>query len=176
VFDKVCSVHGINHPELARTQATFSGLAQELAMCWRRSASNSASAWDGTDVHAVFRHFLGVWNLLAISSRRAPNSISAACVQAHGHAQIFGWIGTFILGIGFYSIPKPRRLNGFALPAAWTSCPVDLGRDPPLARGRISVALAGVAAVICGPGTCRVPDLLPSLKPRTLFFKLRNLR
>src|ERR1035437_3888661 len=65
--------------------------------------------------------FLGVWNLFAISSRRAPDSISAAWVQAHGHAQIFGWIGTFILGIGFYSIPKLRRLNGFALPAAWTS-------------------------------------------------------
>jgi hypothetical protein len=65
--------------------------------------------------------FLGVWNLFAISSRRAPGSISAAWVQAHGHAQIFGWIGTFILGVGFYSIPKLRRLNRFALPAAWTS-------------------------------------------------------
>ncbi len=65
--------------------------------------------------------FLGVWNLLAISSRRAPGSVSAAWVQAHGHAQIFGWIGTFILGIGFYSIPKLRRLNWFALSAAWTS-------------------------------------------------------
>jgi len=65
--------------------------------------------------------FLGVWNLLAISSRRAPGSVSAAWVQAHGHAQVFGWIGTFILGIGFYSIPKLRRLHWFALSAAWTS-------------------------------------------------------
>jgi hypothetical protein len=63
--------------------------------------------------------FLGVWNLLAISSRHAANSVSAGWVQAHGHAQIFGWIGTFILGIGFYSIPKLRRLNSFALRAAW---------------------------------------------------------
>ncbi len=65
--------------------------------------------------------FLGVWNLFAVSSSRTPGSISAAWVQAHGHAQIFGWIGTFILGIGFYSIPKLRRLNRFALSAAWTS-------------------------------------------------------
>src|SRR5215472_6672740 len=65
--------------------------------------------------------FLGVWNLLAISSHRAPGSVSAAWVQAHGHAQIFGWIGTFILGIGFYSIPKLRRLDWFALRAAWAS-------------------------------------------------------
>jgi len=65
--------------------------------------------------------FLGVWNLLAISSHRAANSVSPAWIQAHGHAQIFGWIGTFILGIGFYSIPKLRRLNAFALSAVWLS-------------------------------------------------------
>ncbi len=63
--------------------------------------------------------FLGVWNLLAISSRHTTNSVSAGWIQAHGHAQIFGWIGTFILGIGFYSIPKLRRMNPFALRAAW---------------------------------------------------------
>jgi uncharacterized protein involved in response to NO len=63
--------------------------------------------------------FLGVWNLLAISRRHAANSVSAGWIQAHGHAQIFGWIGTFILGIGFYSLPKLRRTNPFALWAAW---------------------------------------------------------
>jgi uncharacterized protein involved in response to NO len=63
--------------------------------------------------------FFGVWNLVAISSRRAADSISPAWVQAHGHAQIFGWIGSFILGIGFYSIPKLRRLDPFALSAGW---------------------------------------------------------
>ena len=59
--------------------------------------------------------FLGVWNLLAISSHRAADSVSAAWIQAHGHAQIFGWIGTFILGIGFYSLPKLRRAHSFGL-------------------------------------------------------------
>ena len=63
--------------------------------------------------------FLGVWNLLAISGRHAENSVSAGWIQAHGHAQIFSWIGTFILGIGFFSIPKLRRMNPFALRAAW---------------------------------------------------------
>jgi len=32
LFEKVCSVHGKNHPELLRIQATFAGLAQELTM------------------------------------------------------------------------------------------------------------------------------------------------
>jgi uncharacterized protein involved in response to NO len=63
--------------------------------------------------------FLGVWNLLAISSHHTANSVSAGWIQAHGHAQIFGWIGTFILGIGFYSIPKLRRMDPFALWAPW---------------------------------------------------------
>ena len=45
--------------------------------------------------------FLGVWNLISISSRHALDNLSPAWIQAHGHAQIFGWIGTFILGIGF---------------------------------------------------------------------------
>lgn len=62
--------------------------------------------------------FLGVWNLIAISSREAAESVSVAWIQAHGQAQIFGWIGAFILGIGFYSIPKLRRMEPFALWAA----------------------------------------------------------
>jgi hypothetical protein len=63
--------------------------------------------------------FLGVWNLIKISSREAAESISPAWIQAHGHAQLFGWVGTFILGIGFYSIPKLRKLKPFAIWEAW---------------------------------------------------------
>jgi uncharacterized protein involved in response to NO len=65
--------------------------------------------------------FLGVWNLIAISAHQSSQTVSAAWIQAHGHAQIFGWIGTFILGIGFYSIPKLRRLNAFALPSVYSA-------------------------------------------------------
>ena len=64
--------------------------------------------------------FLGVWNLISISGAQAANTVSPAWVQAHGHAQIFGWIVSFILGIGFYSIPKLLRSRGFALWRGWT--------------------------------------------------------
>lgn len=64
--------------------------------------------------------FLGVWNLIRISGREAADAIAPAWIQAHGHAQIFGWVGTFILGIGFYSIPKLRKLKPFALWEGWT--------------------------------------------------------
>jgi hypothetical protein len=63
--------------------------------------------------------FLGVWNLLQISGRESVASISAAWLQAHGHAQVFGWVGSFILGIGFYSIPKLRGDGAAMIHRAW---------------------------------------------------------
>jgi hypothetical protein len=50
--------------------------------------------------------FPGVWNLVFISGRYSLESLPAAWMQAHGHAQIFGWISTFIIGIGSYSLSK----------------------------------------------------------------------
>jgi len=50
--------------------------------------------------------FLGVWNLISISAQHSLATLSPEWIQAHGHAQIFGWVGSFILGIGFYSISK----------------------------------------------------------------------
>lgn len=69
----------------------------------------------------------GVWNLLQISGRASLDSISPAWLQAHGHAQVFGWVGCFILGIGFYSIPKIRAgvkssfVIGWLCWASWTT-------------------------------------------------------
>lgn len=65
--------------------------------------------------------FLGVWNLVAISNHRAAHSLSAAWIQAHGQAQMFGWIGTFVIGIGFYSLSKMGRLMPFAVNRGWQS-------------------------------------------------------
>lgn len=65
--------------------------------------------------------FLGVVNLLSISHLQAAEAISPGWMQAHGHAQVFGWIGTFILGIGFYSIPKLRKLKPLSFWQAWTT-------------------------------------------------------
>ncbi len=64
--------------------------------------------------------FLGVWNLVSISSRGALESLSPAWLQAHGHAQIFGWIGTFILGIGFFSLSKMGEVPASAIVRGWS--------------------------------------------------------
>ena len=67
---------------------------------------------------------LGFSNLMAISTHHGLASLPAAWIQGHGHAQVFGWIGSFILGIGFYSQPSHGRsvvripLTCFVL---WTS-------------------------------------------------------
>ncbi len=65
--------------------------------------------------------FLGVWNLISISSQHGLSSLSASWIQAHGHAQIFGWIGTFIIGIGYYSLSKMGTIAPFAVSRGWLS-------------------------------------------------------
>ena len=106
--------------------------------------------------------FLGVWNLLTISSHRAANSVSPAWIQAHGHAQIFGWIGSFILGIGFYSIPKLRRMGSFALAPVW--CAWGLWTSGVALRwlgSVLSLALARACSTLFGLRVDRLPRLFP---------------
>ena len=67
---------------------------------------------------------LGFSNLMAISAHHGLGALPAAWIEGHGHAQMFGWIGSFILGIGLYSQPARGRsaiwiqLTCFVL---WTS-------------------------------------------------------
>lgn len=65
--------------------------------------------------------FLGVWNLVGISQQRTLDTLSPAWLQAHGQAQIFGWIGSFIIGIGFYSLTKMQSTKTFPVLAGWAS-------------------------------------------------------
>lgn len=62
---------------------------------------------------------LGVWNLLGITSQRALAAVSDSWIQAHGHAQFFGWVGTFIFGISLYTLPKFRGFLCRSVPVGW---------------------------------------------------------
>ena len=42
-FNKVCSVHGKNHPELQQVRASFQGLAQELTMHMMKEENDAVS-------------------------------------------------------------------------------------------------------------------------------------
>lgn len=63
---------------------------------------------------------LGVMNLLQISGRESVSLISPAWIQAHGHALVFGWVGSFMLGIGLYSVPSVN-LGARAFGIGWTT-------------------------------------------------------
>jgi len=65
--------------------------------------------------------FLGVWNLIGISRQHTLESLSSAWLQAHGQAQLYGWVGSFILGIGFYSLTKMQSTLTFSTRSGWTS-------------------------------------------------------
>ena len=105
--------------------------------------------------------FLGVWNLLQISGRESAGSISPAWIQAHGHAQVFGWIGSFILGIGFYSIPKLRGATKPGLRCGLGMLGnVDNRCGGTLGRKCLRVAVAFAASALGRPRTGCVPDFL----------------
>lgn len=70
---------------------------------------------------------IGFSSLLLISAHHGLQGVSPAWIQAHGHSQVFGWIGSFVLGIGFYSQPRTHANSG-GLPITcwglWTAGPV----------------------------------------------------
>jgi uncharacterized protein involved in response to NO len=63
---------------------------------------------------------LGFTNLLLISAHHGLGGLSPAWIQAHGHSQVFGWIGSFVLGIGFYSQPLTRANRGRLPIVCWS--------------------------------------------------------
>ena len=90
-----------------------------------RQKSLMLRAWilSGLFFMALPGTLLGFSNLMAISAHHGSAFLPAAWMEGHGHAQMFGWIGSFILGIGFYSQPSHGRTA--RLPSAcfalWTS-------------------------------------------------------
>lgn len=51
---------------------------------------------------------LGVVNLTRIALAGNYYAISGALKQLHGHAQVFGWVGLFIMGVAFHAIPRMK--------------------------------------------------------------------
>jgi len=98
----------------------------EVSVARERQKSLLLRAWifSGLFFMAVPGTLLGFSNLIAISSHHGLSGLPAAWLEGHGHAQVFGWIGSFILGIGFYSQPSRGR-SSLSIPLAsfilWTT-------------------------------------------------------
>lgn len=106
-------------PSQATLDSTTSQ-AQRIHAAEERQKSWLLRAWLAAGVFfmALPGTLLGFSNLLAISTHHGSALLPAAWMEGHGHAQVFGWIGSFVLGIGFYSQPARGRS---ALQAQWTA-------------------------------------------------------
>ena len=96
-----------NHPEAVSA-------ARPDLLAFERRKSRLLRLWIVTGIFFMVLPgtILGVANLLLITAHRGFQGLSPAWIQAHGHAQVFGWIGSFVLGIGFYSQPRTRANSG----------------------------------------------------------------
>lgn len=83
----------------------------QVIVARERQKSLMLRAWilSGLFFMALPGTLLGFTNLMAIATHHGLGAMPAAWIQGHGHAQVFGWIGSFILGIGFYSQPARGR-------------------------------------------------------------------
>src|SRR5690242_19450729 len=63
--------------------------------------------------------FIGVGNLLLIAASQTPGAPAPAWIQAHGQAQIFGWVGSFIIGISLFILPRFRGIPLASLGLGW---------------------------------------------------------
>jgi hypothetical protein len=88
------------------SQADIAILAEQSA-ARERLKSMMLRAWilAGLFFMALPGTLLGFSNLMAISAHHGTGALPPAWIEGHGHAQVFGWIGSFVLGIGFYSQP-----------------------------------------------------------------------
>ena len=99
---------------------------RSTAFMRERNKSCMLRAWilSGLFFMALPGTLLGFSNLMSISAHHGLGSMPPAWMEGHGHAQLFGWIGSFILGIGFYSQPARGR-SAQRIPllcfAFWTS-------------------------------------------------------
>lgn len=53
----------------------------------------------------------GAFLLLQIAFRGSFTAVSIHDVNAHGHAQIFGWMGLFVMGFAYQAFPRMKHTN-----------------------------------------------------------------
>ncbi len=53
----------------------------------------------------------GAYLLLQIAARGSFTAVSIHDINAHGHAQIFGWMGLFVMGFAYQAFPRMKHTN-----------------------------------------------------------------
>ncbi len=115
-------VHPANDPVHPLNRTGDAATSRNATMRAERRKSLLLRLWIGTGLFFMVLPgtVLGFNNLLAISAHHGLGALAPAWIQAHGAAQVFGWIGSFVLGIGFYSQPLTRANRGRLPVVCWT--------------------------------------------------------
>jgi uncharacterized protein involved in response to NO len=127
---------------------------------------------------AVTLTFGTAWGVSILTEAAVAHSFKApsyAQTQAHGHAQVFGWIGLLIMGVAYYMLPKLKRVvlprPGLAEVSFWLMAVGIIARavSQPLAMteswrtlnvvsGVLELAAVGLFAVVMLAIRSRSPD------------------
>jgi len=68
----------------------------------------------------------GAINLLTIGMNRSFGVISYSWTLAHGHAMVFGFVGSFIMGFAYHAVPRFKETNLWQPRLALSSLPLML--------------------------------------------------
>ncbi len=102
---------------------------------------------------------LGAWALIAMAIQGRLGGIGRGIIQVHGHWQLFGWVGLFVVGIAYHILPRlaavplpsyPAAAASFALLVAGTVLRAAQSLDPSAIRSTLLIGgalmeLAGCA-------------------------------
>src|SRR5262249_12960678 len=53
----------------------------------------------------------GAWLLLRLGLEGSSRAAGLHEINAHGHAQIFGWVGLFVMGFAYQAFPRFKHTN-----------------------------------------------------------------
>jgi uncharacterized membrane protein len=96
----------------------------------------------------------GAYLLLRIGFRGSFAAVGLHEVNAHGHAQIFGWVGLFVMGFAYQAFPRFKHASlaypRLAYASLWLMLAGIVGRSvgEPLAQTLVGMAETAIAASI----------------------------
>jgi uncharacterized protein involved in response to NO len=91
---------------------------------WKENRGREAAPTEELESETLYKRFvfgalfvaltagfgLGVANLTRIAFAQSYYEISGVLKQIHGHAQVFGWVGLFVMGVAFHAVPRMKMV------------------------------------------------------------------
>jgi len=116
----------------------------------------------------------GAYILAQIALQQSFQAPSYAGTQAHGHAQIFGWVALFIMGVAYFSVPKLVQARMRSLAPAWTVLGLMLAGIGLRVLGSVAAGLEVLVPVSSALELVAAALFISDLE--LLFYRSRQLR